>query len=317
MEEAEHKHEESEKHREKSKEKSREEFLALKKAVESRIPKVEKRVDDLHGSVVALQEQVDKLHALVQPSPGSASPEGMSSPSSARVEDFSALPLEKLLGAGISGHVPPMSCPHFDGDSPQLWKSNCEEYFEVYGVHPRNWVRVAGLNFSGIAAFWLQSMRSKLVGISWQDFADQVCLRFTKDRQEVLIRQWFHIAQDSSVSDYVERFDSIMHQLLAYNSSLPLNYFVTKFVDGLKPEIRSGVLMQKPQDLDSACSLAFLQEEILEGATPVVCKKSDALVVSRNFGRPATSAALAKPFPMMIANLLKCLLVLEMINLLP
>lgn len=46
------------------------------------------------------------------------------------------------------------------------------------------------------------------------------------------------------MSEYVEKFDSIMHQLLAYNGSLPLNYFVT----------RSIVLLQKPQDLDAACS---------------------------------------------------------------
>lgn len=37
--------------------------------------------------------------------------------------------------------------------------------------------------------------------------------------------------QDTTLSDYVEKFDSIMHQLLAYNNSLPLNYFVTKFVE--------------------------------------------------------------------------------------
>lgn len=49
-----------------------------------------------------------------------------------------------------------MLCPQFDGDSRQLWKSNYEEYFEVYGVHPRNWVRVAGLNFTSNVVFWLQ-----------------------------------------------------------------------------------------------------------------------------------------------------------------
>lgn len=294
MEEVEKKREESEKHRELSEEKSRSEFLALKVAVESRMPVVEKRVDDLHVSVVGLQDQVNKLQSLVQqpprPSPSSpGSPDGMQIP-----PQFTSLPsaLEQsafasaLLGAsGIGGNVPPMSCPQFNGDSRQLWKSNCEEYFEVYGVHPKNWVRVAGLNFTGNAAFWLQSVRSKLVGVTWQEFSDQVCLRFTEDRQEVLIRQWFHIVQDSSVSDYVEKFDGIMHQLLAYDSSLPLNYFVTKFVEGLRKDIRSGVLMQKPQDLDTACSLAFLQEEILEGSHPAVYRKPEPILLSKNFAR--------------------------------
>lgn len=47
--------------------------------------------------------------------------------------------------------------------------------------------------------------------VSWGEFTEHVCLRFTKDRQEVLIRQWFHMIQDSSVSAYVEKFDSVMH----------------------------------------------------------------------------------------------------------
>lgn len=298
MEETEKKREESDKRLEKLEEQSRAEFLALKLAVESRIPAVEKHVDLLHGSVVDLQEKMEKLQSVVQdpsrecsPAPD-ASGQTFSTPSPTSPNHDSDV-LDPTLGnwasagntSGIGGSVPPMSCPQFDGDNPQMWKCNCEEYFEVYGINPKHWVRVAGLNFTGNAAFWLQSMRSKLVEVSWGEFTEHVCLRFTKDRQEVLIRQWFHMIQDSSVSAYVEKFDSVMHQLLAYNSSLPLNYFVTKFVEGLKKEIRSGVLMQKPQDLDSACSLALLQEEILEGVPSVSLKRVDSASFVKQFPR--------------------------------
>lgn len=40
--------------------------------------------------------------------------------------------------------------------------------------------------------------------------------------------------------------------------------------------------MQKPQDLDSACSLAFLQDEILEGSKSVSHKKSDQPILVKN-----------------------------------
>lgn len=290
MEDAECKQEESEKRREQSTEKSRAEFLVLKVVVESRFPEMEKRVDLLQDSVLELQEQVDKIQALVK------SPDGMKSPPSSSPSSPTTDNSVSLGGSmGISGHVPPMSCPQFNGDSPQMWKSNCEEYFEIYGVHPRNWVRVAGLNFTGNATFWLQSIRSTLVGLSWQAFTDLVCLRFTKARQEVLIRQWFHLIQDSSVSDYVVKFDGIMHQLLAYKSALPLNYFVTKFVEGLKPVIRSSVLMQKPQDLDSACSLALLQEEILEGDQSSQYKRPELSVTYRHTNRLSSQAATSIP----------------------
>jgi hypothetical protein len=41
------------------------------------------------------------------------------------------------------------------------------------------------------------------------------------------------------------------------------------FIDGLKPEIKSVVLMQRPKNLDTTCTLALLQEEV---GIPVVSK---------------------------------------------
>lgn len=162
-----------------------------------------------------------------------------------------------------------MTCPQFNGDNPHMWRANCEVYFDVYGILPQNWVKVATLNFCGNAAFWLQSVRNQLIGITWSDLCEKVCARFSRDRQQALIRQWIHIKQNTSVGDYVERFDSVMHQLMAYESTAPPIYFVTKFMEGLRDDIRSMVMLQRPQDLDSACSLALLQEEAVGGTKSV------------------------------------------------
>lgn len=51
-----------------------------------------------------------------------------------------------------------LSCinfPHFDGDKPQLWKTCCENYFDMYDIEPAMWIRVATMHFSGRAAGWL------------------------------------------------------------------------------------------------------------------------------------------------------------------
>lgn len=82
-----------------------------------------------------------------------------------------------------------MICPKFDGSNPQMWKSNCEQYFDVYEIYPMYWVKVATLNFVGNVAFWLQSIRSQIVDITWVTLCELVCSRFTRDRQEALIRQ--------------------------------------------------------------------------------------------------------------------------------
>lgn len=55
-----------------------------------------------------------------------------------------------------------------------------------------------------------------------------------------------------------------MHQLLAHNPAFDAVFFTTQFLEGLKHEIRAGVLLHQPKDLDSAFSLASLQEELVE-----------------------------------------------------
>lgn len=53
-----------------------------------------------------------------------------------------------------------------------------------------------------------------------------------------------------------------MNQVLAYNPTLDPVQLTTHFVDGLKPDVRAVVMLQRPPDLDTACVLATLQEEV-------------------------------------------------------
>lgn len=55
-----------------------------------------------------------------------------------------------------------------------------------------------------------------------------------------------------------------MHQILAHNPAIDTLFFTTQFLEGLKVEVKSGVVLHRPKDLDSAYSLAVLQEELLE-----------------------------------------------------
>jgi hypothetical protein len=48
---------------------------------------------------------------------------------------------------------------------------------------------------------------------------------------------------------------------VAYEYSSDHRYYTTRFIDGLKDDVKSVVLVQRSVDLDTACSLALLQEE--------------------------------------------------------
>jgi hypothetical protein len=50
------------------------------------------------------------------------------------------------------GKLPKMNFSVFGGEDPQLWRSRCENYFNMYGVKQSLWVRVASMHVEGVAA---------------------------------------------------------------------------------------------------------------------------------------------------------------------
>jgi hypothetical protein len=82
--------------------------------------------------------------------------------------------------------------------------------------------------------------------------------RFGRDQHDSLIRQLFHIKQTSTVQEYIDRFTELIDQLDAYENLPDHRYYTTRFVDGLRDDIRAIILIQRPTDLDTACTLALL-----------------------------------------------------------
>ncbi|WVZ54205.1 LOW QUALITY PROTEIN: hypothetical protein U9M48_005042 [Paspalum notatum var. saurae] len=168
------------------------------------------------------------------------------------------------FGAGSSGKLPKLQFPSFDGDNPKLWTSRCEDYFDLYHVDPLLWVRVAAMHFTGATARWFMSVESRVRSASWSQFAQLLIERFDRDQQEQLIRQLYRISQTGNVHDYIDTFVSLVDQLVAYGPNTDPLYYTMRFIEGLCPDIRAAVLIQRPKDLDSACTLALLQEEVAE-----------------------------------------------------
>ncbi|WVZ49036.1 hypothetical protein U9M48_000418 [Paspalum notatum var. saurae] len=168
------------------------------------------------------------------------------------------------FGTASSGRLPKLQFPSFDGDHPKLWMSRCEDYFSLYQVESQLWVRLAAMHFTGAAARWLMSIESQVRSASWSQFGQLLLERFGRDQKEQLIRQLFHISQSGSVPDYIDSFMSLVDQLVAYGPNNDPMYYTMRFIVGLRSDIRAAVHIQRPKDLDSACTLALLQEEVTE-----------------------------------------------------
>jgi hypothetical protein len=99
----------------------------------------------------------------------------------------------------LTGKLPKMNFPKFEGENPKLWKSRSERYFEMYDVDPSLWVMVALMHFEGPAARWLQSVEHRVCVATWIELCSWIHDRFARDQHELLIRQMYKIKQQGSV----------------------------------------------------------------------------------------------------------------------
>lgn len=140
-----------------------------------------------------------------------------------------------------------------------------EQYFHMFLIHETYWVPMSVLNFSGLAGIWLQSVQRKLVGMGWDSITYLLCTRFGRHKHQMLIWQFYSIRQITTVADFIERFEILMNHLISYSETTHPYFFLTWFIEGLRADLRAVALIQRPHDLDIACSLALLHEEVANG----------------------------------------------------
>ncbi|WVZ69199.1 hypothetical protein U9M48_018023 [Paspalum notatum var. saurae] len=191
--------------------------------------------------------------------------------------EFSFLPLNSSddSGSNSSRFMPKLDFPKFDGDNPRLWKDRCEAYFEVYGISDALKPKFAALNFSGAAATWLQTRELKGRFATWDALCSAVCERFDRDQYHIHMKQLDNLKQLGSVAEYHAQFEQLAHSILLYNPAYDDVYFVTRFLSGLKEEIRAPIALHRPKDLESASVLAQLQEQELTQQKKLSWQRSD------------------------------------------
>ena len=113
-------------------------------------------------------------------------------------------------------------------------------------IHEKFWVPMASLNFFGSASVWLQSVQRKLTEFDWESFSNLLCTRFGDDGHQLLICKFYSLSQKTTIADYIEKFELIISHLSAYSESIHPYYYLTRFFEGLRPDIRAVVLVQRP-----------------------------------------------------------------------
>lgn len=124
--------------------------------------------------------------------------------------------------------------------------------------------RFAVLNFKGATATWLQTIQRCGRIHDWDQLCNLVLAKFDKDQYQIILHQLDSLKQTTSILEYQTEFEKLAHGVLLYNSAIDDTFFMTRFVGGLREDIRSPILLHRPKDVDTASALALIQEQELE-----------------------------------------------------
>lgn len=97
----------------------------------------------------------------------------------------------------------------------------------------------------------------------WSKLYELMMAKYDKDQYQILLRQMDSLKQTSSLLEYQAAFEKLAHGIVLYNPAIDDTFFVTRFVSGLREEIRVPFMLHRPGDVDTASALALIQEQEL------------------------------------------------------
>lgn len=160
--------------------------------------------------------------------------------------------------------------PYFDGATgtdPCSWLRKYERYFHYNGISdPEQKLEEVVLHISGRAEAWYFSYQLSKGRVSWQDFHEELYKRFqdAENSKFNLIGEFKKIEQKGTVNEYLEKFEDLKTWVLIRNPTMPEEFFLEFFVEGLKEEIGHTVKMLNPYTLSQAIEKARHQERVID-----------------------------------------------------
>jgi hypothetical protein len=158
--------------------------------------------------------------------------------------------------------------PRFSGELPMLWIDQSLNYFEMFKVARHQWVSMAMLYFEGHAALWYQAYKRRHELVTWDMLTAAVVEEFGQGEYDGQMNKLMQLRQTGTVAEYKKEFEECMYHLLALDDTLSTRWFVSKFIFGLRDDIRVAVRLQEPASITRAASLARIQEEELDHHRP-------------------------------------------------
>nr|GMC89167.1 Transposon Ty3-G Gag-Pol polyprotein [Ipomoea batatas] len=142
--------------------------------------------------------------------------------------------------------------PKFDGKDPHAWIFQSQEFFEYHNVPPNQRLSRFAFMVHGEASEWFRWRKSNSLLRSWDDFLEQVKLRFDPLYFEDFTGRLSKLQQITTVAAYRAEYEKILNKV----TNVPETVLISMFIAGLKSTICREVQLARPQTLVQTFVLA-------------------------------------------------------------
>jgi hypothetical protein len=190
--------------------------------------------------------------------------------------------------------------PVFSGESPRAWLLECEDIFQLVNIPTDSRVRWGLSHIRGHAKTWLNTAGYNLQTLSWTTLSQILIDRFPDSVSLDPMDQLQQLKQITSINAYIDSYETWMTQMKRERTYLPHDFFVDRFVSGLKKGIKHNVQCQKPETLLSAYlyarqyEKAYLSNNTKKMTGPVTVQRNIPLQQPRPAANPPLPPAAAR-----------------------
>jgi hypothetical protein len=132
------------------------------------------------------------------------------------------------------------------------WLLECEDIFNLVKIPQQNRVQWGIAHIRGQAKTWLSSSGFHVQHMTWSDLSSILIEHFPDTTSSDPMDLLQQLKQLSSVNAYIDSYEAWMTQMKRERTYLVQEFFVDRFISGLKEGIKHHVQCQKPDSLLSA-----------------------------------------------------------------
>ncbi|KAK1693984.1 hypothetical protein QYE76_010681 [Lolium multiflorum] len=148
--------------------------------------------------------------------------------------------------------TPHVELPIFLGEAPRSWLLECEDILDLVNIPAEHRVKWGLAHIRGQAKTWISTSGLNLQTLSWEQLSQVLIDRFPDSVPNDPMDQLQLLKQLTSVNSYIDTYETWMTQMKRERPYLPQDFFVDRFISGLKESIKHNVHCQKPDSLLSA-----------------------------------------------------------------